>query len=402
VEKLDIKIKASELSKETQKVISSATENEVQNQSTATAPIAKKSEIKSKATETSKPKEEIKPESKEGENSFERIKPSVDRTNLKIRETVFVETDKKSETNKQAISKPDKESEIENQAVNSVSAITESINIEEILTKIEDEKSEPELLSESETYEKEIIRLQRKLRRNILVSAALFVIVVASSLFLYIKLQEAPVKVADKKNISEKINLAGQTNLVINNDYKAMTETENPEKINETLDSKETVIDEQVTTTAPSEVTAKEENKIFTPNINKNLASNDYTEPTQIAAAKTDNIVIPKENKKIEEEPSVFLAVEEMPELVGGIKGLQNKIVYPKIAENTGTEGRVLIQAVVDETGKVISANTIKGIGAGCDEVALDAVLNSKFKPGKQRGKNVKVQVTIPIVFKKQ
>ena len=56
----------------------------------------------------------------------------------------------------------------------------------------------------------------------------------------------------------------------------------------------------------------------------------------------------------------------------------------------------------MDETGKVISANTIKGIGAGCDEVALDAVLNSKFKPGKQRGKNVKVQVTIPIVFKKQ
>ena len=59
------------------------------------------------------------------------------------------------------------------------------------------------------------------------------------------------------------------------------------------------------------------------------------------------------------------------------------------------------MQAIVDETGKVISTSTIKGIGAGCDEEAMDAVRNSNFKPGKQRGKNVKVQVTIPIVFKK-
>ena len=59
------------------------------------------------------------------------------------------------------------------------------------------------------------------------------------------------------------------------------------------------------------------------------------------------------------------------------------------------------MQAVVDETGNVISVSTIKGIGSGCDEVAMDAVRNSKFTPGKQRGKNVKVQVTIPIVFKK-
>ena len=90
-----------------------------------------------------------------------------------------------------------------------------------------------------------------------------------------------------------------------------------------------------------------------------------------------------------------------MPELIGGIQGLQSRIIYPKIAEQTNTEGKVLVQAVVDENGKVISANVIKGIGAGCDEVATDAVMNSKFKPGKQRGKNVKVQVTIPIVFKK-
>ena len=54
------------------------------------------------------------------------------------------------------------------------------------------------------------------------------------------------------------------------------------------------------------------------------------------------------------------------------------------------------------ETGTVTKANVIKGIGAGCDEAALNAVLKTKFKPGKQRGKPVKVQVSIPVVFKLQ
>ena len=110
----------------------------------------------------------------------------------------------------------------------------------------------------------------------------------------------------------------------------------------------------------------------------------------------------PKEEKKVEEEPTYFVAVEEMPEPIGGIKGIQEKIVYPEIAKRAGVEGKVYILAFVDETGTVIKAQVLKGIGAGCDEAALDAVLKTKFKPGKQRGKPVKVQVSIPIIFKLQ
>jgi protein TonB len=87
--------------------------------------------------------------------------------------------------------------------------------------------------------------------------------------------------------------------------------------------------------------------------------------------------------------------------LIGGLKTLQSKIKYPEIARRVGAEGKVIVQALVDESGNVISVSTLKGIGSGCDEVAMDAVKNSKFTPGKQRGKNVKVQVNIPIVFKK-
>jgi protein TonB len=109
----------------------------------------------------------------------------------------------------------------------------------------------------------------------------------------------------------------------------------------------------------------------------------------------------PKEIKTVEEEPTYFVAVEEMPEPIGGLKEIQQKISYPELARRIGLEGKVFIRAFVDETGSVTSAELVKGIGGGCDEVALDAVLKTKFKPGKQRGRPVKVQIIIPIVFKR-
>jgi len=108
----------------------------------------------------------------------------------------------------------------------------------------------------------------------------------------------------------------------------------------------------------------------------------------------------PKEEKKVEEEPTYFVAVEEMPEPIGGIKAIQEKINYPEIAKRAGVEGKVYILAFVDKSGNVTKANILKGIGAGCDEAALNAVLKTKFKPGKQRGKPVNVQVSIPVIFK--
>ncbi|MCB0732468.1 MAG: energy transducer TonB, partial [Ignavibacteriae bacterium] len=106
----------------------------------------------------------------------------------------------------------------------------------------------------------------------------------------------------------------------------------------------------------------------------------------------------------VEEEEEIpvefFVAVEEMPEPIGGIQGIQQRIVYPEIAKRAGVQGRVYVKAFVDESGAVKKAEVIKGIGAGCDEAAVDAVLKTKFKPGKQRGKPVRVQVSIPILFK--
>jgi len=95
-----------------------------------------------------------------------------------------------------------------------------------------------------------------------------------------------------------------------------------------------------------------------------------------------------------------FVAVEEMPFPIGGLKAIQEKIVYPEEAKNSGIEGKVYILAFINENGNVDKAKVLKGIGGGCDEAALNAVMKTKFSPGKQKGKPVKVQVSIPIVFK--
>ena len=89
-----------------------------------------------------------------------------------------------------------------------------------------------------------------------------------------------------------------------------------------------------------------------------------------------------------------------MPEPIGGIAEIQKKIEYPEIAKRAGLEGKVYVRAYVDENGNVTKAEVVKGLGGGCDEAALDAILKTKFSPGTQRGKPIKVQVTIPIIFK--
>jgi len=359
--------------------------------------VVKKDDAKTVVKVPLNQEEGVNSENKKDEKSFQQIKPAVDKSNLKIRETVFAENEKDI-VNKE-INTPVAASKQVIEKVNTTSKITEAINIDEILSKIENEKPAPPVLSETESYEKEIIRLRKKLRRNILVSAAVFVILAASSIFVYLNFKEVPAKVVDKGTNTKKVNLAAQTNLVLNNEYKP--ETENPDKKNENVLSEQPLTKQKVVVPPLQEITTKEESTLFAANVNTDLISNDDKEVTQIAAAKTENITPPKENKVVEEEPAFFVAVEEMPELIGGIRGLQSKIVYPEIAKRVGVEGKVIVQAVVDETGNVISVNTIKGIGSGCDEVAMDAVRNAKFTPGKQRGKTVKTQVTIPIVFKK-
>lgn len=103
---------------------------------------------------------------------------------------------------------------------------------------------------------------------------------------------------------------------------------------------------------------------------------------------------------KEEDEEVYFVAVEDLPEPVGGIAAIQSAVVYPEIAKRAGVEGTVYVEAYVNEKGEVTRTVVVKGIGAGCDEAAQAAVAKTRFKPGKQRGKPVKVRMSIPIRFR--
>jgi protein TonB len=78
---------------------------------------------------------------------------------------------------------------------------------------------------------------------------------------------------------------------------------------------------------------------------------------------------------------------------------IQSKIKYPEIARRAGLEGTVYILAYLNEEGIVVKTEIAKGIGGGCDEEAEKAVKDTRFTPGKQRGKPVKVKVMIPVKF---
>ncbi len=108
----------------------------------------------------------------------------------------------------------------------------------------------------------------------------------------------------------------------------------------------------------------------------------------------------PPDEEEEEPEPEIFVIVEQMPVMVGDIGDLQRQIKYPEIARKAGVEGRVIISFVVDEQGDVINPTVARSIGAGCDQEALRVIRTAKFTPGKQRGKPVKVSMSLPITFK--
>ena len=99
------------------------------------------------------------------------------------------------------------------------------------------------------------------------------------------------------------------------------------------------------------------------------------------------------------EEQEIFVAVEEQPELIGGMAALQKAAEYPQMARRTGIEGRVIVQFVVNEKGNVENPRVLRGVHSLLNEAALKAVKEQKFKPGKQRGRPVKVQMSLPVSF---
>jgi len=105
-----------------------------------------------------------------------------------------------------------------------------------------------------------------------------------------------------------------------------------------------------------------------------------------------------------EDDDEFFMVVENMPEFPGGDLGLmkyiQKNVKYPAIAKEYNITGKVYVSFIVDKSGSVTNVKIVRGVDKNLDAEALRVVKSlPKYKPGKQRGKAVRVMFTIPINF---
>ena len=101
----------------------------------------------------------------------------------------------------------------------------------------------------------------------------------------------------------------------------------------------------------------------------------------------------------------VYDMVKDAPEFPGGTKAmmeyLKTNMRYPQIAKENGIQGRVILQFVVDETGKVTDPKILRGVDPALDLEAIRLVeAMPQWTPGKQDGKAVAVKYTVPVSFK--
>lgn len=118
------------------------------------------------------------------------------------------------------------------------------------------------------------------------------------------------------------------------------------------------------------------------------------------------------------EPGEIFKIVEEMPRFIGCeeenlskdekakcaemrlLSFLGSNLRYPSIARENGIEGTVVVQFIIETDGRIADAKVVRDIGAGCGEEALRVVkAMPDWIPGKQRGREVRVQFNLPVRF---
>ena len=92
----------------------------------------------------------------------------------------------------------------------------------------------------------------------------------------------------------------------------------------------------------------------------------------------------------------VFIPYDDPPVAMSPIRP-----TYPEIAQEAGIEGVVVVQAFIDEKGRVKETLILKGVpNTGLDEAAMAAIRKTRFRPAKQRERAVGVWISIPVNFR--
>ena len=137
-----------------------------------------------------------------------------------------------------------------------------------------------------------------------------------------------------------------------------------------------------------------------------NCKSNENNTPKEekIAATETENASSAVATTS-QGEDEVYMSVEKTPEFPGGVNAmmdyLRGNLKYPESAKKNKQEGRVFIGFIVEKDGSVSNVKVLRGV---CEELDSEAVRVVKSMPtwiaGRDKGEPVRVQYTLPIVFK--
>lgn len=107
------------------------------------------------------------------------------------------------------------------------------------------------------------------------------------------------------------------------------------------------------------------------------------------------------------EDTKVYDVVEQMPQFPGGSSALfeylANSIKYPVAAEDAKLQGRVIVTFTVERDGSITGVRVAHSAGESLDNEALRVVkFMPRWTPGRQKGKAVRVQYTVPVTFRLQ
>ena len=117
------------------------------------------------------------------------------------------------------------------------------------------------------------------------------------------------------------------------------------------------------------------------------------------AQSSSDSTSLPDPN-------TIYDVVDAAPEPDGGITEFYNKVAlsvnYPQDARVKNITGKVFVQFVVEQDGKILPENTkvVRSVYQSLDDEAVRVVLlTSPWKPGMLHGKSVRTRKTFPISF---
>lgn len=122
---------------------------------------------------------------------------------------------------------------------------------------------------------------------------------------------------------------------------------------------------------------------------------------------KLSRIELAESVTEIDDEDTLFIEYEQMPQFLGGevalMKFIADNLHYPDSAKAKKIQGRVVVKFVVTKTGEIGEVKIVRSKDLDLDKEAVRIVKSlPNFIPGKINGEVVDMWYTLPIKFKLQ